>query len=63
MKAKSTKQKSSSAGSISILAAIRLDQASSGLRVVSQSAVRKYEARARRIHAETPFSVLSGMAR
>lgn len=46
---------------LSILAAIRLDQANRGLRDVSQATVRKLEQQAERLARETPFTVLAGM--
>lgn len=46
---------------LSILAAIRLDQARRGLRVVSQKTVRKLERQAEQLARETPFTVLAGM--
>lgn len=48
---------------LSIVAAIRLDQAKRGLRVVSKSAIRKLERQAQAIARETPFTVLAGLDR
>lgn len=48
---------------LSIVAAIRLDQAKRGLRVVSQATLRKLERQAQTIARETPFTVLAGIDR
>lgn len=56
-----TSKKQSEAGSVSILGAIRADQARREQRALSQSTVRAYEKRALAVLRATPFTVLAGM--
>lgn len=56
-----TSKQQSEVVSVSILGAIRADQARRSQRALSRSAVRAYEKRAQAILRATPFTVLAGM--